>query len=248
VRHVTQALRVDQPDQFPEIPDLRELNQVASELEHAPASKVVRWAADRFGDDLVLAASFQDCVLIDVATQVVPDIEVVFLDTQYHFAETLWYVEQVRKRYDLNLRVIEPLVPPDDAWQTDTDSCCEMRKVEPLARALAGKAAWMTGLRRDEAPTRANAPVVGLDIARGIVKVNPIATWTHDDIEGYVRDRELLQHPLRDKGYPSIGCWPCTQPVHDGDDPRAGRWAGTGKLECGLHGWTPTPVAAPSSK
>ncbi len=222
------------------VPDLGELAAVSEKLEHLPASEAVRWAFDTFGDEAILAASFQDCVLIDVAVQVAPDIDVVFLDTQYHFAETLWYVEQVRKRYDLNLRVVSPLVEPDDMWRVDTDACCEMRKVEPLARALEGKRAWLTGLRRDEAATRANAPIVSWDVGRGIVKVNPIATWTHDDIEGYVRDRELPSHPLRDKGYPSIGCWPCTQPVAEGDDPRAGRWAGTGKLECGLHGWTPS--------
>jgi phosphoadenosine phosphosulfate reductase len=192
----------------------------------------------------VLAASFQDCVLIDVATQVVPELEVVFLDTQYHFAETLWYVEQVRERYDLNLRVITPQIDPDNLWQIDPDECCAMRKVEPLARALEGKSAWLTGLRRDEAPTRANAPIVGFDVGRGIVKVNPIANWTHDDIDGYIADRGLPVHPLRDKGYPSIGCWPCTNPVKDGDDPRAGRWSSSGKLECGLHGWTPS--ASPS--
>jgi phosphoadenosine phosphosulfate reductase len=170
---------------------------------------------------------------------------VVFLDTQYHFAETLWYVEQVRERYDLNLRVIEPQIAPDNLWQLDPDECCAMRKVEPLARALEGKSAWLTGLRRDEAPTRANAPIVGFDVGRGIVKVNPIAPWTHDEIDGYIADRGLPVHPLRDKGYPSIGCWPCTNPVKEGDDPRAGRWTNSGKLECGLHGWTPS--ATPSS-
>src|SRR5258705_13248542 len=135
------------------IPDLGELADVSASLESAPASAIVGWAWDRYGDDLVLAASFQDCVLIDLAVQVAPEIEVVFLDTQYHFAETLWYVEQVRERDGLNLRVIEPLIPPDNLWQNDPDSCCEMRKVEPLARALHGKQAWLTGLRRDEAPT-----------------------------------------------------------------------------------------------
>ena len=222
------------------LPDLAELASVSAELERRPATEAVRWAWETFKDQAVLAASFQDCVLIDVAMQVAPEIEVVFLDTQYHFAETLWYVEQVRKRYDLNLRVMEPLIKPDNLWQTDTDACCEMRKVEPLARALEGKLCWLTGLRRDEASTRANAPIASYDIGRGIVKVNPIATWTHDDIDLYVADRELLEHPLREKGYPSIGCWPCTQPVAEGDDPRAGRWAGSGKLECGLHGWTPS--------
>ncbi|MET0894262.1 MAG: phosphoadenylyl-sulfate reductase [Acidimicrobiia bacterium] len=219
------------------VPDLAELAKVSAELEKKAATEAVLWAWETYKDQAVLAASFQDCVLIDVAMQVAPDIEVVFLDTQYHFAETLWYVEQVRERYDLNLRVMEPLVAPDNLWQTDTNECCAMRKVEPLARALEGKAAWLTGLRRDEASTRANAPIVGYDIGRGIVKVNPIATWSHADIDAYVADRELLQHPLSSKGYPSIGCWPCTQPVAEGDDPRAGRWAGSGKLECGLHGW-----------
>ena len=109
-----------------------------------------------------------------------------------------------------------------------------------LARALEGKSAWLTGLRRDEASTRTNAPIVGFDVGRGIVKVNPIANWTHEDIEGYIADRGLPQHPLHDKGYPSIGCWPCTNPVKDGDDPRSGRWTNSGKLECGLHGWTPS--------
>jgi phosphoadenosine phosphosulfate reductase len=222
------------------VPDLGELAAVSDKLEHLPASEAVRWAWEAYGDAAVLAASFQDCVLIDVAMQVAPAIEVVFLDTQYHFAETLWYVERVRERYDLNLRVITPLIEPDDLWQVDPDACCEMRKVEPLARALDGKQAWLTGLRRDEAPTRANAPIVSWDIGRGLVKVNPIAPWTHDEIDGYVRDHELPEHPLRARGYPSIGCWPCTLPVADGDDPRAGRWAGSGKLECGLHGWTPS--------
>jgi len=226
-----------------EVPDLADLARVSAELETEPASSAVKWAWETFGERAVLAASFQDCVLIDVAVQVAPEIEVVFLDTQYHFAETLWYVEQVKERYDLNLRVVSPTVAPDNLWQVDPDECCAMRKVEPLARALEGKSAWLTGLRRDEAATRANAPIVGFDVGRGIVKVNPIATWTHDDIASYVHDRGLPAHPLSAKGYPSIGCWPCTDPVKDGDDPRAGRWADSGKLECGLHGWTPSQTS-----
>jgi phosphoadenosine phosphosulfate reductase len=220
--------------------DLAELARVSAELERKPASAAIKWAWDRYGSRMILAASFQDCVLIDVATQVAPDIEVVFLDTQYHFPETLEYVETVRRRYDLNLRVMEPLVEPDDLWKIDTSECCAVRKVEPLARALAGADAWMTGLRRDEASTRSNAPIVGLDVGRGIVKVNPLAPWTHSDVELYVKDRGLPEHPLRDLGYQSIGCAPCTTPVAPGEDPRSGRWAGTGKLECGLHGW-PSP-------
>ena len=217
------------------IPDLGQLADVSASLESAPASAVVEWAWDEYGDDLVLAASFQDCVLIDLAVQVAPKLEVVFLDTQYHFAETLWYVDEVRKRYDLNLRVMEPEIPPDNLWQRNTDACCALRKVEPLRRALDGKAAWMTGLRRDETPTRANSPIVSYDVGRGMVKVNPLATWNDLDVEGYIQDRSLPVHPLAYHGYRSIGCWPCSHPVGDGEDPRAGRWAGTDKIECGLH-------------
>jgi phosphoadenosine phosphosulfate reductase len=184
----------------------------------------------------VLAASFQDCVLISLAAHVAPGIEVAFLDTGYHFAETLWYVEQVRSRFDLNLSVVKPEVPLDDLWLTDPDACCAARKVEPLARALAGKAAWMSGLRRDEAPSRANSPIVSYDVGRGLVKVNPIANWTDQDVAGYIRDHDLPEHPLADRGYASIGCWPCTRPVEEGESARAGRWAGTDKTECGLHG------------
>jgi len=159
----------------------------------------------------------------------------VFLDTQYHFAQTLWYVEQVRNRYDLNLRVIQPLVDPDDLWKSDLDGCCALRKVEPLNRALDGKRVWMSGLRRAEAPTRAKAPIVSWDLGRGLVKVNPLANWTDADVDSYEHDHDLLVHPLRAEGYKSIGCWPCTRSVRDGDDARAGRWAGSDKTECGLH-------------
>ena len=218
-----------------DLPDLRQLDAASTALESQPATAAIEWAAKRFGDGLVLASSFQDCVLIDLAAQVVPDIEVVFLDTQYHFAETLWYVETVRRRYNLNLRIVEPEVNPDDRWLDDPDGCCAARKVVPMAKALAGRTAWMTGLRRDEAPTRTKTPVVGYDVGRGMVKINPIADWTEIDVQRYAQDRSLPEHPLREKGYASIGCWPCTRPVAEGEDARAGRWAGVDKLECGLH-------------
>ena len=218
-----------------ELPDLRELAAASAALERQPATSAIEWAAERFGDGLVLASSFQDCVLIDLAAQVAPDLEVVFLDTQYHFAETLWYVDTVRRRYDLNLRIVEPDIAPDDRWMDDPDGCCAARKVVPMAKALAGREAWMTGLRRDEAPTRTTTPIVGYDVGRGMVKVNPIATWTAADVERYAESRGLPEHPLREKGYASIGCWPCTRPVAEGEDARAGRWSGLDKLECGLH-------------
>jgi phosphoadenosine phosphosulfate reductase len=217
------------------LPDLRELAAVSKLLETNPATSAIGWAADRFGDGLVLASSFQDSVLVDLAVQVKPDIEVIFLDTQYHFPETLEYVETLRARYDLNLNVVTPSIEPDDRWMDDTDGCCGARKVVPMARALSGKRAWMTGLRRDEAVTRASAPIVTWDVSRGLVKVNPIATWSDQDVAGYVRDRDLPVHPLSEQGFASIGCWPCTRAVAEGEDARAGRWAGTEKLECGLH-------------
>jgi phosphoadenosine phosphosulfate reductase len=216
-------------------PDLAELAKVSAKLESAPATSVIKWAWERYGTALVLASSFQDCVLLDLAMRAAPDIEVVFLDTQYHFPETWAYVETIKARYDLDLRIVEPEIEPDERWKTDIDACCAARKVEPLARALHGKAAWMTGVRRDETPARANAPIVGFDIGRGIVKVNPIATWTSFDVVQYELDRDLPHHPLHEQGYGSIGCWPCTRALAPGEDPRAGRWAGTGKVECGLH-------------
>lgn len=217
------------------VPSRDDLAAQSALLETAPPSSVIGWARDQFGAGLVLAASFQDCVLIDIAASVAPDIEVVFLDTQYHFAETRWYVDVVRDRYDLNLTVVGPLVPPDNLWQTDTEACCAARKVEPLNRALSGRTAWMSGLKRDDGPTRAQTPVVHWDERRGLVKVNPLATWTDADVEGYIADHELPVHPLTEKGYPSIGCWPCTNPVAPGADPRSGRWAGSDRTECGIN-------------
>ena len=214
--------------------DLEELASFATAFETAPAGKVMGWAVEQFGGALSLACSFQDCVIIDLAVEVDPDIEVLFLDTGFHFPETLAYVEEVRARYDLNLRVMTP-GPEAEAWPCGTERCCDLRKVEPLNRALEGRAAWMTGLKRCDAPTRAAAPIVSWDEARGLVKLNPMATWTDADVANYEVDHGLPVHPLMSQGYLSIGCAPTTRPVAAGEDPRAGRWAGMGKTECGLH-------------
>ncbi len=214
---------------------LPHLEAVSLSMEGANPDDIIRWTVDQFGDDVIVAVSFEDAVLPHLAVSVKPDIEVLFLDTQYHFAETLWFVEEVRRRYDLNLRVVEPLVAPDNRWQRDVEACCSVRKVEPLARALAEKRAWITGLKRVDAPTRASAPIVSWDSPRGLVKVNPLAAWTAADLAAYTTDHDLPRNPLADRGYPSVGCWPCTRPVAPGQDPRAGRWAGLDKTECGLH-------------
>jgi phosphoadenosine phosphosulfate reductase len=211
-----------------------ELEELNAEFETAPASKIVRWAADSFGPLLSLAASMTDSVLIDLAVKVAPAIEVVFIDTGYHFPETLETVETVRRRYGLNLRIMT-VAPHDEAlWIADPENCCSAVKVGQLDRALAGKAAWMSGLRRDEAPSRAGSPIVARDL-RGLVKVNPLANWTHDDVADYIVEHRVPVNPLIDQGYPSIGCMPCTKPVAEGEDPRSGRWAGRDKSECGLH-------------
>jgi phosphoadenosine phosphosulfate reductase len=211
-----------------------ELASRNDEFETAPASKVIRWAVDTFGDDLVLAASFEDVVLIDLATKIAPNIEVIFLDTEAHFPETLAFVEAMRQRYDLNLTVTKP-GPEAAAHPCGSEQCCQFRKVAPLRQAVQGNRAWLTALKRDDGPTRADAPIVSWDNAFGLVKVNPLATWTNDDITSYLADHELPEHPLWAKGYRSIGCAPTTRPVAEGEDPRAGRWAGLDKSECGLH-------------
>ena len=216
------------------LPDISELAELSERFESAPASAPVRWAWETFGSGVVLASSFQDAVLLDIAVRVAPDIEVIFLDTGFHFPETLEYVELVRRLYDLNLTVVRPEVGPD-VLPCGSDGCCQVRKVEPLARALEGKHAWMTGLRRADAATRSDAPIIGLDPARGLFKINPLATWTDRDVAGYTADHGLPVHQLTRRGYLSIGCAPTTQPPLDPDDPRSGRWAGQEKTECGLH-------------
>ncbi len=213
-----------------------DLNRVSSELEQRPASQITRWAWEVFGDGAVLSASFQDCVLIAIAAEVAPRLSVVFLDTQYHFEETLQYVEHVRERFDIDLKVVEPLAPRDDRWRYDQNSCCRVRKVEPLRRALEGKTAWLTGLRRAESSTRAGAAVVAWDDQQQVVKINPLAAWSDADVDRYIADHDLPVHPLTHRGYTSIGCWPCTRPVSPDEDPRAGRWSDSEKTECGLHG------------
>ena len=212
-------------------PELAELNK---EFETYSASRIIRWAVENFHPHLCLTASMTDAVLVDLAHNVEPSVEVVFIDTGYHFPETLETVEAVRRKYGLNLRMMTVPTHDEELWKVDPENCCSAVKVGQLDRALAGKEAWMSGLRRDEAETRANAPIVARDL-RGLIKINPIANWTEQDVAGYIKDHDIIVNPLIDQGYPSIGCWPCTKPVAPGEDPRSGRWAGRDKTECGLH-------------
>lgn len=218
------------------IPDFsdEELAELNHEFERLPATKIIQWAVDTFSPHLCMTASFTDAVLIDLAVQIDPGIEVVFIDTGYHFPETLETVEEVRRHYGLNLRMMTVARQAEDLWAKDPANCCSAVKVGQLDRALAGKAAWMSGLRRADAGTRETAPIVVRDL-RGLVKVNPIAAWSDLDVQGYIADHDVPVNPLTQQGYPSIGCMPCTSKVAEGEDARAGRWRGQDKTECGLH-------------
>jgi phosphoadenosine phosphosulfate reductase len=211
-----------------------DLDRVAAQLERSSAADVVEWAIGTYGPRISLAASMADTILIDIATKVDPDIEVIFLDTGFHFAETLQTLRRAQARYGLNVRVERPMPRANDLFAVGTDSCCAVRKVALLDRALADKDAWLTGLRRAESPSRAHTPIVGLD-SRGLIKICPLATWSDEDVDRYIVEHDVIVNPLQFEGYPSIGCWPCTDRVADGADPRSGRWAGSGKTECGLH-------------
>jgi phosphoadenosine phosphosulfate reductase len=213
---------------------LAELDEAAARLDKADPVEIIEWAVKRFGGNVAVAASFQDAVLVDLAVGVDPAIEVIFLDTEYHFPETLAYVERLRGRYNLNLVVTHPEVPLDE-FPCGSSRCCELRKVAPLAKALRGREAWITGLKRVDTPERAEAAVIAWDPSRNMVKVNPVAAWDDDDVDAYVLAHDLPRHPLNYVGYVSIGCAPTTVPVPEGHHPREGRWAGTGKTECGLH-------------
>jgi phosphoadenosine phosphosulfate reductase len=214
------------------------LLQAPANVELLHPTEVFRWAFDTYGvDNVTVTTSFEDAVLAHLAASVDPDADIVLLDTQYLFAETWWLVEEMQRRFGIKVRVVKPLpqIQRDNLWQLDVEACCAVRKVEPLNRALDGKAAWITGVRRADGPTRANAPIVSYDINRNLVKINPLATWTDEDVSLYSDLNQLPANPLSARGYPSIGCWPCTRPVAEGEDRRGGRWAGNSKTECGLH-------------
>ncbi len=214
---------------------LDELAQADRDLAAAAPSEVIAWALQRFSGNVAMACSFEDIVLLDLALAQAPRIEVIFLDTGAHFPETLEFAHRVSAERDVQLTTTTP-GPEADAWPCGTERCCELRKVEPLAKALVGRDAWLTALKRVDGPSRATIPVVGWDERFGLVKCNPLATWTDDDIAWYLQAHSLPTHPLWEKGYASIGCAPVTRPLAPGETRRAGRWSGTDKEECGLHG------------
>jgi phosphoadenosine phosphosulfate reductase len=212
-------------------------------LESAPAGEIVCWAVQTFGTRFAVASSMQDAVLVHLVSQVAPGVDVLFLDTGYHFTETLGTRDAIAAAYDVNLITLTPrhTVAEQDAehgpqlHDRDPDRCCGLRKVAPLDGALDRYDAWATGLRRVEAPTRAGTPVVSYDARRGKVRIAPIAAWSDQDVEDYIAAHGILINPLLTAGYRSIGCAPCTRVVAAGEDPRAGRWAASVKTECGIH-------------
>jgi phosphoadenosine phosphosulfate reductase len=224
--------------------DLQELaERGAAELAGASALDLVRWTDENFGGNYVVASNMQDAVLVDLAAKVRPGVDVLFLDTGYHFVETVGTRDAVEAVYDINVVNVTPensVAKQDELFgkelfAREPNECCRMRKVEPLGKALQGYTAWVTGIRRVEAPTRANAPLISWDKAFGLVKINPIAAWTDEDMQNYIDANDVLVNPLVFEGYPSIGCAPCTAKPTEGADPRSGRWAGSSKTECGLH-------------
>lgn len=225
--------------------DLREVaERGAAELgPDATAADVLAWAAATFGRRMIVASNMQDAVLVDLAAKAVSGVEVLFLETGYHFPETIGTRDAVEHTYGVkivNAQARRSVAAQDiefgrDLFARDPNLCCAMRKVEPLESTLASYDAWVTGVRRVEAPTRANTPLVTYDEKFGLVKINPIAAWSDADMDAYIAAHNILVNPLVAEGYPSIGCAPCTAKPALGADPRSGRWAGTGKIECGLH-------------
>ena len=222
--------------------DLKEVNQ---ELANLDAVSRVKWAVGEFGDDVALSSSFgaDSAVMLHLSTQVKPDLRVVTVDTGMLFPETIQFRTELLKRLKLNLRVY--CIPPTDEvlvdsagqlWLTNPAACCsdEKRRLFDLAKKELGLRAWLTGIRRDQTETRRNSTIVARDHA-GLLKISPILDWTAEQVDDYMRQNDLPYHPLHEKGYLSIGCACCTRPVKPGEDPRAGRWPGQAKTECGLH-------------
>lgn len=216
----------------------------AKDLENATPEDIIHYAVQTF-PNLTFACSFgaEDVVLVDMLQKVSPSTDIFYLDTDFHFQETYDTRDQMMETYNLDFVRVSPLLTPEvqatnhgeELWKTDANACCNIRKVEPLTRILSQYDAWVTGIRRDQAPTRANTKKVEYDYKFGLVKFNPLASWSTDDVWWYIRSNNVLYNPLHDRNFPSIGCEQCTRAVMPGEDPRAGRWSGNDKTECGLH-------------
>ena len=222
-----------------------EINLPQVEAEAWTATQLLSFGLQRFSPRIAIASSFgaEDVVLIHLAAQVRPDFRVFTLDTDFLFPATYALIDDLERRYRIKVERTRPRLTPEEQarefgaalWSREPDQCCNLRKVEPLTKKLSELDAWVTGIRRDQAPTRANARKLDWDAKFGLVKINPLADWKWEQVWEYIRSNEVPYNPLHDQSYPSIGCTYCTRPVQAGEDPRAGRWSGFQKTECGLH-------------
>jgi phosphoadenosine phosphosulfate reductase len=202
-------------------------------IDEASAEEILRWSIDEFFPDIGVACSMQDALVVDLATKVEPRIEVFFLQTMFHFPETMETARRMKKRYSLNLIELEPEDGSAVYSRDGYDACCAARKVAPLEKYLGKKRAWITGIRRAESSSRQDAKAVEWDEHRGLIKVNPLVGWSDEEVDRYIREEHIIVNPLRARGYASIGCAPCTSR----GEGREGRWAGTVKTECGIHSY-----------
>ncbi|CAN7747970.1 phosphoadenylyl-sulfate reductase [Paenibacillus sp. LjRoot153] len=220
------------------------VTKAAEEFENQSPEAILKLAVETFGS-LTLACSFgaEDVVLVDMLQKINPNVDIFYLDTNVHFDETYETKDRLEKHYGTKFIQVLPKLTleeqaekfGDELWKSDANQCCNIRKVDPLTDILKNYDAWITGIRRDQAPTRANAKKVEYDVKFGLIKFNPLANWTSEDVWQYIRDNDVIYNPLHDRNYPSIGCTHCTRQVAEGEDPRAGRWASIEKTECGLH-------------
>lgn len=220
------------------------IKQAAEQFENESAETVVKWAVETF-PNITFACSFgaEDVVLVDILQKISPKTDIFYLDTDFHFQETYETRDRLIEKYGMSFVEVKPHLTPaeqaaqygEELWKSNPNECCNIRKVQPLTNILSKYDAWITGIRRDQAPTRANAKKVEYDVKFGLVKFNPLASWTSEDVWNYIRENNVIYNPLHDRNYPSIGCEHCTRPVMPGEDPRAGRWSGNDKTECGLH-------------
>jgi phosphoadenosine phosphosulfate reductase len=218
---------------------------VNQKLENADPQEILSWAVEAFHPRLTMATAFgaEGCCIIHMLAEIEPSVHIFNLDTGYQFPETLALRERIKERYGIEVELVRPSLSVahyeaqhrGPLYRSHPDRCCHDRKIEPLRRTVANHDAWISAIRRDQTSHRARAGIVQWDTKFGLVKINPLLNWTKQDVWAFILKYDVPYNPLHDQGYPSIGCWPCTQPVREGEDERSGRWAGCAKKECGLH-------------
>ncbi len=225
--------------------DATQLADAAVKLAGKSPAQIIEWAGETYQDKLAIGTSLgvEAMVIMDMASRIIPKVPYIFLDTDFHFSDTMDLLEKARRRYNANIIIAKTEITPaqqaalhgEQLYFRDPSACCEIRKIEPMRKALKPYQAWLSGMRRDQTAVRSNMQHADWDGKFGLVKISPILDWSWDDVWKYVHENDVPYNRLHDMGYPSIGCAPCTKPVKPGEDPRSGRWAGFDKTECGLH-------------